>query len=140
MYVVDTNVISELRKAAVKKADINVVKWASSVSASELFVSSISILELEIGILSKQRKDKPQGDILRAWMDSHVMPAFADRILAFDANVAKKCARLHIPDPKSDRDAMIGATALLHGMTLVTRDIADFKWMKLSCINPWDEQ
>lgn len=138
MYILDTNVISEIRKAKSNRADTNVISWANSTPSSEMFVSAITILELEMGVLAKQRKDPEQGNILRAWVDNHVMIAFADRILPFDTAVAQRCAKLHIPDPKSDRDAMIGATALTHGMSLVTRNVADFQWMNLDIINPWE--
>lgn len=137
MYILDTNVISEIRKAKSNRADTNVIAWANSTPSSEMFVSAITILELEMGVLAKQRKDPEQGNILRAWLDNHVMIAFADRILPFDTAVAKRCAKLHIPNPKSDRDAMIGATVLTHGMRLVTRNVADFQWMNLDIINPW---
>lgn len=138
MYILDTNVISEIRKAKSNRADNNVIAWANSTPSSEMFVSAITILELEMGVLAKQRKDPEQGNILRAWLDNHVMIAFADRILPFDTAIAQRCAKLHIPNPKSDRDAMIGATALTHGMRLVTRNVADFQWMNLDIINPWE--
>lgn len=138
MYILDTNVISEIRKAKSNRADNNVIAWANSTPSSEMFVSAITILELEMGVLAMQRKDPEQGNILRAWLDNHVMIAFADRILPFDTAVAQRCAKLHIPNPKSDRDAMIGATALTHGMRLVTRNVADFQWMNLNIINPWE--
>lgn len=140
MYLLDTNVISELRKASTNRADPNVVNWASSISPVELFISVITILEIEMGILSVHRRDFKQGNILRNWMDNHVMSAFANRIIAFDLFAAKRCAQLHIPTPKSDRDAMIAASAITHGMTLATRNIIDFKDISVTLINPWDKQ
>jgi len=137
MYLLDTNVISELRKTKSGKANVHVVDWANSVLANSLFISAISILELEMGILSIERRDPSQGAILRAWMDSHVMPAFIERILPIDTAVAQRCAMLHVPNPKPDRDALIAATALVHGMAIVTRNVADFEPTGVELINPW---
>lgn len=137
MYVLDTNVVAELRKAKAGKADKNVTAWASSVAPASLFLSSITVLEMELGILLIERRDPTQGSVLRAWMEGHVLPAFADRILAVDTTVARRCAQLHVPDPKSERDAFIAATALVHGMTVVTRNVDDFTSTGVSTLNPW---
>ncbi len=137
MFLLDTNVISELRKAKTKKADKNVIKWANSVSANNLYISAITVLELETGILLIERKDPSQGAILRSWLNSHVLPIFNDRTLVVDTAVAQRCAKLHIPDPRSDRDAIIAATALVHNMTIVTRNINDFENTGVDLINPW---
>lgn len=136
MYILDTNVISELRKA--KKTHPNVKKWAERVPSASLYISVISVLELEIGILLVQRHDKEQGAILRAWMDRHVLPTFSGRILAIDAAVAQRCATLHVPNPRSDRDALIAATALVHGLTVATRNVADFERTGVVVLNPWE--
>lgn len=138
MYLLDTNVVSELRKAKAGKADKNVIAWANQVSAAHLFLSAITLLELEMGILLVERRDPTQGALLRAWLDGHVLPAFSGRILPIDVPVAQRCAKLHIPDPRSDRDALIGATALVHGMTVVTRNIVDFQETGVTLLNPWD--
>lgn len=135
MYLLDTNVISELRKA--KKAHRNVRTWAQGLPAASLYISAISILELEIGILLVERRDPRQGTILRAWMEGHVLPTFSGRILAIDTAVAQRCAALHVPNPRSDRDALIAATALVHGMTVVTRNVTDFQPMSVAMVNPW---
>lgn len=134
MYLLDTNVISELRKA---QADNNVVAWARSVAAPSLFLSAITVLELETGILRIERRDPAQGSLLRSWLDNHVMPAFAGRILAVDSAVALRCARLHVPDRSNECDALIAATALVHGLTVVTRNVADFQSSGARLINPW---
>lgn len=138
MYVLDTNVVSELRKAKTGKADKNVVAWAQSVLPSSLFLSAISVLELETGILLIERRDVAQGHMLRQWLETQVLPAFAERILPVDTAVARQCATLHVPDPRSDRDALIAATALVHHMTVVTRNVDDFKPTGVALLNPWE--
>ena len=137
MYLLDTNIVSELRKAKGGKADKNVTTWAENVLPTSLFLSVITILELETGILQVERRDPTQGAMLRAWLDSHVLPAFTGRILAVDTAVAQRCARLHIPDRRADRDALIAATALVHGMTVVTRNVADFEATGVEILNPY---
>ena len=137
MYLLDTNVVSELRKARSGKADGNVVAWAASVPPLGLFLSAITILELETGVLLVERRDPAQGGMLRIWLNDHVLPAFAGRILAVDTLVAQRCARLHVPDPRADRDALIAATALCHGLTVVTRNVADFEPTGVQILNPW---
>ncbi|MFT0849621.1 type II toxin-antitoxin system VapC family toxin [Achromobacter sp. F4_2707] len=138
MYVLDTNVLSELRKVRSGKAHANVAAWAESVDASHLFVSVITILELELGVLSIERKDPAQGAALRAWLDLQVLPEFSERTLVIDTSVAQRCARLHVPDKRAERDALIAATALVHGMSVVTRNVADFQATGVPLINPWE--
>ena len=139
MYLLDTNVISELRKAKSGKANNKVVAWAESVSTSSLFLSVISILEIETGILLVERRDPAQGAILRTWLNHHVLPAFSERLLPIDLAIAQRCAQLHIPDPRSDRDALIAATALVHGMTVVTRNTKDFLGSAVKLLDPWQD-
>ncbi|MDX9990088.1 type II toxin-antitoxin system VapC family toxin [Thiothrix unzii] len=138
MFVLDTNVVSELRKANTGKANANVVAWANSVLPASLFLSAISILELEMGILLIERRDQEQGKMLRNWLENQVLPTFEERILVVDTAVARQCARLHVPDPCSERDALIAATALVHGMTVVTRNVDDFKPTGIAVLNPWE--
>ncbi len=137
MYLLDTNVVSELRKAKSGKANKNVIAWAKNVSPASLFLSVISILELETGVLLVERRDPSQGAILRTWLNAHVLPVFSERILHLDVAVAQHCAKLHVPDPRSDRDAIIAATALVHGMTIVTRNVNDFDRTGVDILNPW---
>ncbi|MCC6133934.1 MAG: type II toxin-antitoxin system VapC family toxin [Candidatus Contendobacter sp.] len=137
MYLLDTNVVSELRKAKTGKADPNVRLWAERVSALDLFLSAITILELETGILLIERRDPSQGALLRSWLDHQVLPAFSERILAVDTAVAQRCARLHVPDRRSDRDALMAATALVHDLIIVTRNVADFAPTGVPILNPW---
>ncbi len=138
MYLLDTNVVSELRKAKSGKADANVVAWAASVPVGGLFISAITVLELEMGVLQVERRDPSQGAVLRSWMTSHVLPAFPGRVLPVDVAVALRCAQLHVPNRCSERDALIAATALVHGMTVVTRNVADFQPSGAAMLNPWE--
>ncbi|CAN7368880.1 type II toxin-antitoxin system VapC family toxin [Phyllobacterium sp. LjRoot231] len=140
MYILDTNVVSELRRIRSNKADPNVAAWAESVDAVDLYLSVITIQELEIGVLLTERRDRSQGAILRAWLDDHVLPAFADRILAVDATVAQRSAGLHVPNPRPVRDGLIAATALVHGMVVVTRNVSDFEPTGVGSFNPWTER
>lgn len=137
MFVLDTNVVSELRKVRTGKIDANVAVWAESMDAADLFVSSITIMELELGILSVERRDSVQGAVLRSWLEQNVLPEFSERTLPVDTAVALRCARLHVPDKRGERDALIAATALVHGMTIVTRNVADFEPTGVQIINPW---
>ena len=138
MYVLDTNVVSELRKVRLGKADANVASWTESVDAADLFLSAITIMELELGVLSIERKDATQGAMLRAWLDQHVLPEFSGRTLPVDTAVAQRCARLHVPDKRGERDALIAATALVHGMAVVTRNVDDFQSTGVALLNPWE--
>lgn len=140
MYILDTNVISELRKVQNGKGDKNVAAWAVSLPASLLFLSVITVLELEFGTLRLERHDPVQGNILREWLERLVLPTFQSRTLPIDTKVALRCAVLHVPNRRPDRDAFIGATALVHGMTVVTRNIVDFAPMGVPVINPWEPQ
>jgi hypothetical protein len=137
MYLLDTNVISEFRKARIGKADRQVAAWANSVSMESMFLSSVCILEMELGTLLMERRDAMQGAILRAWLEDFVLPTFAERILVVDIPVALKGAALQVPNPRSYRDALIAATALVHGMTVVTRNVKDFKDTGVTLLNPW---
>ncbi|WBG66996.1 type II toxin-antitoxin system VapC family toxin [Pseudomonas citronellolis] len=138
MFVLDTNVVSELRKVRAGKADPNVAAWSESVDAAELFMSAIAIMELKLGVLPIERKDATQGALLRSWLEQHVLPEFSGRTLPIDTAVAQRCARLHVPDKRGERDALIAATALVHGMTVVTRNVADFEATGVPILNPWE--
>ena len=137
MFILDTNVVSELRKVRLGRADKRVAKWADSVAATDLYLSAISVQELEIGVLLVERRDTAQGAMLRVWLNEYVFPAFAGRILSVDEVVARRSAGLHVPDPKPVRDSLIAATALVHGMTVVTRNVDDFSASGVLLLNPW---
>ena len=136
MFLLDTNVLSELRRR--DRADARVAAWANTVHPADLFLSAITILEIEAGALKPERRDKAQGNLLRKWIDKQVLPAFDGRILPVDTAVAQRCARLHVPDPRAERDALIAATALVHGLKLATRNPGDFQAMGVRLVNPWD--
>jgi predicted nucleic acid-binding protein len=138
MFLLDTNVISELRKAGDGKADANVTAWLSGVDATSFYISAVTLMEIELGILRVERRDPAQGERLRIWMRTRVLPEFSERTLPIDSAVALRCARLHVPDPRSERDAYIAATALVHGMTVVTRNLADLEPTGVCLLNPWE--
>lgn len=135
MFLLDTNVVSELRKT---QADPALVAWARSVPAYKLYISAITLLEIETGILRLERRDPGQAAPLRNWLEVHVMAAFAGRVLSVDGAVARRCARLHVPDRSNECDALIAATALVHDMTVVTRNTRDFAFSGALVLNPWE--
>jgi toxin FitB len=135
MFLLDTNVLSELRRP--EKADRRVWAWANARPVASFFLSAISILEIELGILLIERRDAAQAAILRDWIDAQILPRFEGRILAVDTAVAQRCARLHVPNPRAERDALIAATAFVHGLTVVTRNVGDFAPMAVAMLDPW---
>ncbi|MDO5625052.1 MAG: type II toxin-antitoxin system VapC family toxin [Pseudomonadota bacterium] len=137
MYVLDTNVVSELRKIASGKADANVARWIDSVSPGALYISVITIEELEIGVLRIARRDHAQGALLRRWLQEQVLPSFEGRVLELDLAVARRAAQLQVPDPKPIRDAYIAATSLVHGFSVASRNVADFTACGAQVLNPW---
>lgn len=136
MFLLDTNVVSELRRP--HRTDPKVAAWADSVSSSDMFLSSITVLELETGALLLRRRDGTQGRLIRQWIEDRVLTAFTERILAVDTAVARRCALLHVPDPRPYRDSLIAATALVHRLVVVTRNRADFEPMTVTVLNPWE--
>ena len=139
MYVLDTNVVSEIRKIKSGRADPHVAVWAGSVRLEQLYVSAITIQEIETGVLLIERRDPISGAVLRSWFDNKVLRAFEQRILPVDAEVARRAAPLHVPDPVPVTDALVAATALVHNMKMVTRNIGDFsRFRQLAVLNPWE--
>ena len=137
MYLLDTNVVSELRKSADGRINKGVQSWAEAIFPELMFISAITVLELEIGVLQIERRDKKQGAVLRRWLNQNVLPAFSERVLPVDLAVAQRCASLHVPNPKSERDAMIAASAIESRMTIVTRNISDFSQSGVKVFDPW---
>lgn len=137
MFLLDTNVVSELRQGKPNQSP-EVRRWAAEQPASRLFLSAITILELEQGLLALERRTPPQGSALRIWLTG-VRAAFHGRVLPFTDHTATICAALHVPNPRSERDAMIAATAIEHGFTVVTRNTQDFVNTGVPMVNPWIE-
>jgi len=139
MYLLDTNVLSELRKRRGGRMDPAVEAWAAKADPASLHLSVVTIMEVELGIALLDRRDPTQAATLRLWLRERVLPAFAGRILPIDTAVALRCASLHVPDPQSERDAWIAATGLVHGLTIVTRNTADFTATGVPLLDPWRE-
>jgi predicted nucleic acid-binding protein len=140
MYLLDTNLVSELRKARTGKADPSVVTWAEGLSADEQYLSVITVLELELGVRLRERSDPAQGALLRTWLEQQVTGGFADRILPVDTEIARCCAGLRVPDRRPDRDALIAATALVRNLIVVTRNTRAFERTGVALHNPWSSQ
>jgi predicted nucleic acid-binding protein len=136
-YLLDTNMVIELRKSS---AVINpsVRSWVLARSPETLLLSVITVLELETGVARVERRDPAQGQRLRAWLDERVLTAFRGRVLAVDLEVARRAALMHVPDPRPERDTLIAATALVHAMPVVTRNVKDFGAIGVEVVNPWD--
>ncbi|HUH62821.1 MAG TPA: type II toxin-antitoxin system VapC family toxin [Terracidiphilus sp.] len=138
MYLLDTNVISELRKSSVGKIDRRVEAWAANSKLELQFLSVITVLELEMGALLMERRDTRQGAALRSFLEYTVLPKFEMRVLGVNIEIARRCANLHVPNPRSYRDSLIAATALVHGFTVVTRNVHDFESTGVAILNPWE--
>lgn len=138
MFLIDTNILSEFRRP--ERANPGVMAWAKGTTPADLFISAITLFEIELGAAQAARKDAAKGRILRMWIETQVMPAFQGRIIAVDASVARRCAGLHVPDPRPQRDSLIAATALVHRMTIITRNVRDFEPMGVQLLNPWRDE
>jgi len=137
-FLLDANVVSELRKP-VSVAEASVRAWAGRQRPHHLAVSAVTLYELECGVRRVELRDPAQGDVLRAWLDGQVKPAFAGRVLPLDEGVAVRAASLQVPQPRPAMDTLIAATALVHGLVLVTRNVKDFAPTGVRLLNPWEE-
>jgi predicted nucleic acid-binding protein len=140
MYLLDTNVISEMRKFGTGRANAQVERWAASCPASSTYLSAITVLEMRMGVLKMLRKDAAQGQILHDWLMNDVLIEYVGRILPVDTPVALMCASLHVDADRSYKDSLIAATANTHGMAVVTRNVAHFAPMRIPVVNPWDRR
>lgn len=137
MFLLDTNVVSELRKVGSDRVNPQVEQWAKATPGGQTFISVVTVFELERGVLLLERRDQAQGKVLRQWLNEHVLPGYAERIIPISVNIAKRCALLHVPDPMPDYDALIAATALEHGLTVATRNTVDFEKTGVKLLNPF---
>jgi toxin FitB len=135
MHLLDTNVISELRPGK-REQSPEVRAWAAAQAFDTLYLSTVAVLELRVGMERKARTDAAQGAMLKSWIDA-LEQQFDGRILPFTLRGARLCAPLHAPDPRSWRDSLIAATAMEHGFNLVTRNTGDFAGINVQLINPW---
>lgn len=138
MYLLDTNIVSELRRVNAGKADPRVAAWQSRTDLDACFISVLSLMEIEVGVLRMERRDCRQGRVLRRWLEETVRPFFSERTFAVDAAIARRTAALHVPDPRPPLDAFIAATALVHDLILVTRNTRDFSGTGVLLLNPWE--
>jgi predicted nucleic acid-binding protein len=138
MVLLDTNIISELRKVRSGRAAPAIMRWESTVNATDLMLSVITIQEIEVGILRLVRKDPRQADVLREWLAQYLLVSFRDRILPVTTEIARRCATLLISDGRTYPDALLAATAYVHGLPLVTRNVRHFVGTGIRIINPWE--
>lgn len=135
-YLLDTNVISELRKPE-GRAEPRVHDWARQQPTSDLSISVITVMEIEIGVARLERRDSRQGEVLRKWLERDLLAAFSARIWPIDLTVVRQAATMHVPDPRPERDVLIAATALSLNLVVVTRNVSDFQPLGVEVLNPW---
>ena len=134
-YLLDTNVVSALRRK--DKAEKRVIEWFESLAGAEFFISALTMMEIETGIRRLERYDRRQAAIIRSWKEGPLRTLFQGRFVDVDLEIAERCASLHVPDPQPEIDALIAATAIVRGLTLVTRNERDFATMPVQVMNPW---
>lgn len=137
MYLLDIVMVSAMRRP--EHNPVQVDRWVTATPLESCFVSAITLVEIEYGILRLARRDMRQASGLRRWFEETMRPSFAGRILPIDEPVAIACAALHVPDPRPERDALIAATAMVHGLTVATRNTRDFARFPLRLVDPWQQ-
>jgi predicted nucleic acid-binding protein len=135
MFLLDTNVVSDLRRP--KRITPAAERWFGAVDADELYISTVTVFEIQHGIVELRRRDPQRAAHLQGWLDTAVLAAFAGRIIALDTIAAQRCAELHAGRARWDADRMIAAIALSRGMTLVTRNVGDFASMGVNVFDPF---
>lgn len=138
MYLLDTNIVSALRLPHKQPPELRA--WAASIPFEQCFISVITMLEIEIGILRLERREPASAKLLRQWVEGEVKPTFGDHVLPVDTAVAMACAPFHVPNPSSERDALIAATAIVHGLQVVTRNVRHFQHLPVRVIDPWQSE
>ena len=138
MYLLDTNIISELKKLDSGKIHPQVQRWAYSINLMQTKISVVSIIEIRTGILSLARKGQAQAASFDNWFTNRLLPAYRTRTLSVDTEVALICAQLHIPAKRPINDTYIAATAIAHNLTPVTRNVRDFQGLPLMLENPFE--
>ncbi len=133
-YLIDTNVISELRKG--DRADPNVISWYADVADAEVYLSALTLGELRQGVERVRRKDTRAAAALESWL-GRVADQHGGRVLPVDWSIAEEWGRMGVPDPLPVVDGLLAATAKVLGLTLVTRNIADVERTGVSCVNPF---
>lgn len=140
MYVLDTNVLSEMRKLRKGVVHPQVRLWSESANISDLYLSSLTVQEIEIGSVRLRKRDPSQSLLFKRWLEETVLVDFAGRILPVDADVARRSAQFYAKDTPPYRDTLIAATAYVHHMAVVTRNVKDFEGMGVTIINPWADK
>lgn len=138
MFLLDTNVVSELRRTRTRRPNPSVAAWIDSIEPAKLFLSSVTLLELEIGIVLKGRHNPAQAEVFQIWYEQHVLPTFAGRILDFDRMAAHHTALFHGFATPPYRDGLIAGIAAANRLTVATRNTEDFRPLGVPVLNPWE--
>ena len=133
-FLLDTNILGELRRA--RRGNQKVIAWTDSIPRNLQYISVVTLLEVAQGVIAQERQSPAEGAKLRIWLHSVVRPNFSGRTLPVTETVALRCAQLHVPDNREEHDALIAATALVHDLTVVTRNVADFSPMNVAMFDP----
>lgn len=133
MFLLDTGIVLELRKAKGGQSDAGLAAWAAALPRQKLFISALNLLEIENAAARLARKDRAAGLVVRDWIDQRVMPAFEGRVLPVDAAIVRRRAQLPYANT---RDGLLAATALEHGLTFVTHRVSAFRAGRVKLLNP----